>query len=113
MPYIKLSTNKTLTLHQELAIKEKLGELISIIPGKSESSLMIHIEDNQVMYFRGKDDPCMMISVRLYHEADYDSKRKFYQEVTQYLESCTDIKVGNQYLTFNEYQHWGLKGDLY
>lgn len=42
MPYISLKTNHKLTLRQENIIKSKTGELISLIPGKFEKSLMIH-----------------------------------------------------------------------
>ena len=50
MPYITFTTTKTLTLNQEKALKESAGQLISILPNKKEENLMIHIEDNQVMY---------------------------------------------------------------
>ena len=55
MPYISLKTNHKLTLRQENIIKSKTGELISLIPGKFEKSLMIHMEDDQIMYFKGEE----------------------------------------------------------
>lgn len=113
MPYIKLSTNKTLTLQQEVKIKEKLGQLISIIPNKSEESLMVHMEDNQVMYFRGKEIPCMMIAIHLYKETDNKYKRQFTEELTKFIADCTQIKIEDQYLTFHEYPTWGMNGTLY
>ena len=54
MPFVKFTTTKTLTLQQEVSLKKVTGELISIFPNKSEEYLMVHIEDNQVMYFKGK-----------------------------------------------------------
>ena len=44
MPYISFKTNHKLTLRQENTIKSKSGELISLIPGKTEKALMIHME---------------------------------------------------------------------
>ena len=41
MPYISFKTNHKLTLRQENTIKSKSGELISLIPGKTEKALMI------------------------------------------------------------------------
>ena len=46
MPYISFKTNHKLTLRQENIIKSKTGELISMIPGKSEDSLMIHMKEH-------------------------------------------------------------------
>ena len=37
MPYISFKTNHKLTLRQENTIKSKSGELISLIPGKTDS----------------------------------------------------------------------------
>lgn len=60
MPYISFKTNHKLTLRQENTIKSKSGELISLIPGKTEKALMIHMEDDQIMYFKGEEIPCMI-----------------------------------------------------
>ena len=71
MPFITFTTTKTLTLNQEKALKSSAGKLISILPNKKEENLMIHIEDNQVMYFKGKEIDCMKIECQLFHEIEY------------------------------------------
>ena len=76
MPYISFKTNHKLTLRQENTIKSKSGELISLIPGKTEKALMIHMEDDQIMYFKGEETPCMMIEINLYKSAEFDDKKK-------------------------------------
>ena len=53
MPFINSKVNVKTTLKQRQDIKERLGKAISIIPGKSESWLMLDLEDDQNMYFRG------------------------------------------------------------
>ena len=77
MPFISFTTNHKLTLRQENEIAKRTGELITILPGKKEENLMLHLEDNQIMYFRGDDIPCMMIAVKLYNTIDFDAKKKF------------------------------------
>ena len=47
MPYLALRTNKTLTLSQEVELKTTVGKLITMFPGESVDTFMIHIEDNQ------------------------------------------------------------------
>ena len=44
MPFISTKTNVTVTKEKETQLKERLGQAISIIPGKSESWLMLAIE---------------------------------------------------------------------
>ncbi|WP_044933281.1 hypothetical protein [Oribacterium sp. NK2B42] len=55
MPFISTKTNVTVTKEKEKQLKERLGQAISIIPGKSENWLMLAIEGDIPMYF-GSDD---------------------------------------------------------
>lgn len=112
MPFVSFTTTKTLTLHQEVSLKKVTGELISIIPHKSEKSLMIHIEDNQVMYFRGEEIECMKVEVQLYHQAELSYKKEFTEKLLKEIEKITQIPVDNIYLTIEEYDHWGMNGQL-
>lgn len=112
MPFVSFTTTKTLTLHQEVALKKVTGELISLLPNKSERSLMIHIEDNQVMYFRGEELECMKIEVQLYRQIDLQYKKEFVQKLMKEIENITHIPVSQQYLTIEEYDHWGMNGEL-
>ncbi len=109
MPFISFKTNHKLTLKQENIIKERTGELISLIPGKSEASLMIHMEDNQIMYFKGQELTCMMIEVNLYKQASYEAKKDLTEALIKMISETTRIKPDNIYVTFNEFENWGCK----
>lgn len=112
MPFISFTTNRKLTLQQEKKIKDEVGKLISILPNKSEEKLMIHLEDNQIMYFKGQETKCMMIAVHLYKETDLDAKKRFTEELTKAIAEITDIPVESQYVSYSEYQNWGASGKL-
>ena len=45
MPFIDIKTNKQVTKNEEIALKEALGQAIAILPGKSETWLMLDIHD--------------------------------------------------------------------
>lgn len=45
MPFISFTTNQKFSLRQENEIVKRTGELITILPGKKEENLMLHIED--------------------------------------------------------------------
>ena len=55
MPFISTKTNVSVSKEKETQLKERLGQAISIIPGKSENWLMLAIEGDIPMYFRGDD----------------------------------------------------------
>lgn len=113
MPFISFTTNHKLTLRQENDNAKKTGELITILPGKKEENLMLHLEDNQIMYFRGEDIPCMMIAVKLYRSIDFESKKKFTEELTKMIKDTTNIDIKDIYVSFDEYQNWGKQGTLF
>lgn len=112
MPFIRLTTNRKLTLQQEVSLKEELGNLITIIPNKKEETLMIHMEDNQIMYFKGDGQSCMMMSISLYKTAPLEAKQRFVHEVTKMIERVANIPIEKQYISFQEYPNWGKNGDL-
>ena len=102
-----------LTLRQENEIAKRTGELITILPGKKEENLMLHLEDNQIMYFRGDDIPCMMIAVKLYNTIDFDAKKKFTEELVKMIKETTNIEINDVYVSFDEYPNWGKQGTLF
>ena len=111
MPFITFTTTKTLTLNQEKALKESAGQLISILPHKKEENLMIHIEDNQVMYFGGQEMECMKISCQLFHTTEYAYKKEFAEKLLKEVERITKIPVEQQYLSIEEFENWGKNGE--
>ena len=94
-------------------IAKKTGELITILPGKKEENLMLHLEDNQIMYFRGEDIPCMMIAIKLYRSIDFEAKKKFTEELIKMIKDTTNIDPKDIYVSFDEYQNWGKQGTLF
>ena len=112
MPFMRFTTTKTLTLKQEKALKESAGKFISILPHKKEEQLMIHIEDNQVMYFKGKEMDCMKIECQLFHHIEISYKQEFVKAMMNEIEMITKIPVSHQYMTIDEYDNWGKNGEL-
>ncbi len=53
MPFIDSKVSISMTQEQEQELKKRLGQAISLIPGKSESWLMTGFQDNYHLYFRG------------------------------------------------------------
>jgi len=56
VPFINSKVNVALSEEEKTALKTKLGQAISLIPGKSESWLMVGFEDNCSLYFKGNNN---------------------------------------------------------
>ena len=67
MPFINSKVSVKTTEEQQKELKTRLGQAISIIPGKSESWLMVNLEDDRKMYFRGDDsEPIAFVCMNIY-----------------------------------------------
>ena len=56
MPCIQIKTNVTVANDTAQAVKSQLGQIITCLPEKTEDWLMITLEDNCRMWFRGEDN---------------------------------------------------------
>ncbi len=112
MPVVKINTNAKLSSSQCIATKSKLGKLIELIPGKSEERLMVIIQDNQTMYFKGVDDICMFVEVDFYKQVDISLKEVMVKEFSSFLELENIVEKAQVYFSFSEYENWGTNGML-
>ncbi len=90
MPFISSKVNIAMTKEQKETIRKKLGENISIIPGKTEDWLMVEIADNCDLYFRGDEKMTEIIS------GIYEKELK--------------IKQNRIYIKYEEVEKWGWNG---
>ena len=77
MPYIDMTTSVSVSSRKEQVIKEKMGRAIELIPGKTESWLMINFHDHAAMYFNGTDDPCAILEIKVFGAAEEMSFQYF------------------------------------
>ena len=64
---------------KEIALKEKLGQAITILPGKTERWLMLDFRDQCRMYFQGtQEEPIAFVEIKLFGAAG----GVVYQEMT-------------------------------
>jgi hypothetical protein len=94
MLLIRLTTTKILTLKQEQLIKERITRII-------QGKVMIHIEDNQVIYLDNEELECIFI------ECLNDSElfdQVLLEQLKQEIEKITGIPSQNQYYAVQTYQ---------
>ena len=109
MPYIELKTNKKIENATEL--KELFGKLIEIIPGKSESWLMLNFIDECKLAFKGDmDTPCAIAEVKIFGAAADTALDKFTSAATEKLSELLNIPGDRIYIKYEFCNHWGYNG---
>ena len=113
MPFISVHTNAKLSEAQKENFKSAIGEAVSLIPGKREELLMLEIEDEKTMYFKGKSDGIYAaVTVNCYKNAPFEDNRNFTRRVYEILEQQWNIADDHAYVIIIEVPTWGTRGDL-
>lgn len=114
MPYINSNLTMKLTEEKKNIIKEKLGELISILPGKSEEWLFVGFSDNKTLYFRGeKKEKAAVVEVQICGSVSRDSKEELTSAICKLLKEELSIDGESIYVIFHEIDDWGYNGTLF
>ena len=93
MPFVEVKANFEIEEAKVLSIKDRLGKLIELLPGKSEKWLMVQVEDNKKIFFDSSADKAILVQVDLYGKSDDKSLNTFTANISEYLESELGVKI--------------------
>ena len=111
MPYIKLNTTAEVGAAKAEALKAKFGKAIECFPGKTEQWLMVGIEDNQRMWFRGDNSGDLAIlDVELLGQISADASNRMTAAICRILEEELNIAPDRVYVKYTGYANWGWNG---
>lgn len=110
MPFINIKTNAEVSAEKAKAIKSHLGLAITAIPGKSEAWLMVGIEDNYKLFFKGTDEPAAMVEVSLYGKASSNSLEVMTSNITGIMLDVLGISGDRVYVSYMNTDNWGWNG---
>ena len=109
MPCITIKTNCSISEESQAMLKENLGEMISLIPRKSEKWLMC-IFENHSLWLSGTNDPAAIVELQLFGTIVPDIFAQFTEQITQRLTSMLHISPERIYCTCFETPYWGWNG---
>ena len=110
MPFIdsKITVPVTSELKEEL--KSELGKLITTL-GKSETYLMVGIEDAYDLWLGGKKlEKGAYVSVSLYGDAPSESYNKLTGQICDLFANKLGIPGDAVYITYHPVNDWGWNG---
>lgn len=108
MPYIETKTTKKVTKEEESALFAALGKAIELLPGKTEEWLMLNVEGEKHMAFRGKTEEDMaFITVALVGKAGAEHYEKLTARICALCEEILHIAPDHVYVKYEEVGYWG------
>ena len=114
MPYINVKVSSSLDDEKIEQIKTRLGRAISLFPGKSEAYLMVNIEDNCHLYFKGNNSaPTAFTEVAIFGTADKSDCEKVTAEICNILSEIASVPPDRSYVKFEYSDKWGFNGFMF
>lgn len=111
MPFIDSKISIKISEEQEKELKSRLGQAISLIPGKSENWLMTGFEDGYHLYFRGDNsEPAAYIEVRIYGGPDRAAFERMTEAITKIYNEVLGIAPDHMYIKYSATPDWGWNG---
>lgn len=113
MPYIDLKTTVKLNDDTKTKLKEELGKIISLVPGKSEAVTMIGLIDEYDLYKGGKKLTAgAYVEVKSFMEVPRSNKEEVTKKIFLLLKEVLSISKEHAYITFYDQKEWGYNGEL-
>ncbi|WP_075718928.1 phenylpyruvate tautomerase MIF-related protein [Roseburia sp. 499] len=111
MPFIDSKVSVSISPEQEAELVKRLGQAISIIPGKSESWLMTGFEQNYHLYFRGENDtPTAFIEVKVFGSENKSAFSELTAEICKIFKDVLNIPADHVYIKYEAVTNWGWNG---
>lgn len=111
MPFIDSKVSVTLSEEKEKLLKEKLGQAIALIPGKSEAWLMTGFEDNYHLYFKGDNsEPMAFVEVKVFGGENPSAFDALTGEICKIFHEVLGIRPDHIYVKYEAVANWGWNG---
>ena len=110
MPFIDSKISVVVAPEKKEIIKAEFGRLMSVL-GKSESYLMVGMEDNYDLWMGGKKlEKGAYVSVSLLGNASSDAYEKLTGKICELFENELNIPGSSVYVTYHPVSDWGWNG---
>ena len=110
MPFINVKTNVSASEDKMEKIKSAMGLAITAVPGKSEGWLMVGIEHDYNLWFKGNNAPAAMVEVSLFGNASDNALNTLTSHITGTLTDTLGIPSDRIYVSYMSTGNWGWNG---
>ena len=113
MPFIDARFSTPVDNAKEEIIKNRLGEAIKLI-GKSEAYLMVQIQSDCKLYFKGnKDDESAFFEVKLLGKSTKANYERLTAALCEIASQELSIPQNRVYVKFEEVEYWGFDSFMF
>lgn len=108
MPFIRTSTNVSISDEKLNNLKSRYGAIIPVM-GKSEDWLMLEFSDNNKMFFKGSSEPLAFVDVKTFRSPS--NSNQMTGEITKVISDELGISSSRIYVSYQGINDWGFNGN--
>jgi phenylpyruvate tautomerase PptA (4-oxalocrotonate tautomerase family) len=114
MPYLKITTSKSLDAGQKHNLLKTASKMVAIELGKPEQYVMVSVESPVQMQFAGTEESCAFLELRGIELLE-SKTGKLSQLLCGLVESQTGIRKDRVYINFADIKPsmWGWSGETF
>ena len=110
MPFIDVKTTLNLTDTEKENLKTELGKTMEIL-GKSETYLMVGIQDNYTLFMGGQHlSKGAYVEFSLLGNSSSEDYKKVSKAICDMFESLLSVPAECVYITYHPIKDWGWNG---
>ena len=111
MPFVIARVNVPLGEAEEHSLKERFGQAIGAVPGKSEQSLMVAFEERYHLYVAGDgSQPAAYVEASVFANEGHAGYREFAAQVASAFQDVLGIDARRVYIRFSDIPVWSVAG---
>lgn len=108
MPMIVTRTTETITKEKKAELTRALGEAITLLPGKSETYLMLEFAGDCEMAFHGDTELALaFVEVKLLGKSTKEAYGALTARICDILKEIMGVPTEGTYVKYEEIEHWG------
>ncbi|MFA9466023.1 MAG: phenylpyruvate tautomerase MIF-related protein [Velocimicrobium sp.] len=112
MPFINSKISIKISKEEEITLKNRLGRAIALIPGKSESWLMVDFEDDCKLYFKGQEyEKIVFVEVKIFGDASKQALSSLTTEICNIYNEELLVDKDKIYVKYELVENWGWNGN--
>ena len=112
MPYIRISITKKVGVEKREELVRDTMDCIKSLPGKSPERLMVHIEDESVIYRGGAPAECAFVQLIFQKPLEVADQKVFIESMYDVLEKRFGLASNQVYFAMVDVDVWGSNGTL-
>ena len=100
-----------MTPEQKTQLKAGIGKAIGLVPGKSEASLLLCLEDNCSLYLRGENDrPIGYITAAIFANEGHSGYPAFSEALAALYQTVLSIAPQDLFIQYSDIPAWSVGG---